>query len=137
MLKKLLLAVLFMGTTVSAQDYFFKKYHPFNSDIPSPEEFLGYPIGQHHTRHDLIVAYMTKLAETSDRASIYEYGKTHEGRKLVILTVTSPSNLNNLDQIKSQHLQFVDPNQSPTNYNDVPIFVNLGYNVHGNEPSRL
>ncbi|WP_431122388.1 M14 family zinc carboxypeptidase [Flagellimonas flava] len=135
MLKKLLLAVLFMGTTVSAQDYFFKKYHPFNSDIPSPEEFLGYPIGQHHTRHDLIVAYMTKLAETSDRASIYEYGKTHEGRKLVILTVTSPSNLNNLDQIKSQHLQFVDPNQSPTNYNDVPIFVNLGYNVHGNEPS--
>ncbi|MEX0361435.1 MAG: M14 family zinc carboxypeptidase, partial [Allomuricauda sp.] len=135
MLKKLLLAVLFMGTTVSAQDYFFKKYHPFNSDIPSPEEFLGYPIGQHHTRHDLIVAYMTKLAETSDRASIHEYGKTHEGRKLVILTVTSPNNLNNLDQIKSQHLQFVDPNQSPTNYNDVPIFVNLGYNVHGNEPS--
>ncbi|WP_422348569.1 M14 family zinc carboxypeptidase [Flagellimonas sp.] len=135
MLKKLLLAVLFMGTTVSAQDYFFKKYHPFNSDIPSPEEFLGYPIGQHHTRHDLIVAYMTKLAETSDRASIHVYGKTHEGRKLVILTVTSPNNLNNLDQIKSQHLQFVDPNQSPTNYNDVPIFVNLGYNVHGNEPS--
>ncbi|TMU57168.1 M14 family zinc carboxypeptidase [Flagellimonas algicola] len=135
MLKKLLLAVLFIGTTVSAQDYFFKKYHPFNSDIPSPEEFLGYTIGQHHTRHDLIVAYLTKLAETSDRASIHEYGKTHEGRKLVILTVTSPSNLKNLDQIKSQHLQFVDPKQSPTNYNDVPIFVNLGYNVHGNEPS--
>ena len=135
MLKKLLLAVLFTGTTVSAQDYFLKKYHPFNSDVPSPEEFLGYPIGQHHTRHDLIVSYFQKLAETSDRASIQEYGKTHEGRKLIMLTVTSPSNLNNLDQIKSQHLQFVDPNQSPTNYGEVPIFINLGYNVHGNEPS--
>ncbi len=33
-------------------------------------------IGEHLTRHDLIVAYMTKLTETSDRASIYEYGKT-------------------------------------------------------------
>ncbi|MCL6265300.1 M14 metallopeptidase family protein [Flagellimonas myxillae] len=135
MLKKLLLVALFVGTSVSAQDYFFKKYHPFNSDIPSPEEFLGYPIGQHHTRHDLIVAYFTQLAASSDRASIYEYGRTHEGRKLIMLTVTSPRNLNNLDQIKSQHLQFVDPSQSPTNYNDVPIFINLGYNVHGNEPS--
>lgn len=135
MLKKLLLVVLFIGTTVSAQDYFFKKYHPFNSDIPSPEEFLGYPIGQHHTRHDLIVAYLTKLAETSDRASIYEYGRTHEGRKLVMLTVTSPSNLGNLEQIQSQHLKFVDPSQTASNYDEVPIFVNLGYNVHGNEPS--
>ena len=135
MLKKLLLVVLFIGTTVSAQDYFFKKYHPFNSDIPSPEEFLGYPIGQHHTRHDLIVAYLTKLAETSERASIYEYGRTHEGRKLVMLTVTSPSNLGNLEQIQAQHLKFVDPSQKASNYDEVPIFVNLGYNVHGNEPS--
>ncbi len=135
MLKKLFLAVLFASSSLAAQDYFFKKFHPFNSDIPSPEAFLVYPIGEHHTRHDLIVAYLTKLAETSDRASIYEYGKTHEGRKLVILTVTSPENLNNLEQIKTQHLQFVDPTKNPNNYDDVPIFINLGYNVHGNEPS--
>ncbi len=135
MLKKLLLLVLFIGTTVSAQDYFFKKFHPFNPNIPSPEEFLGYPIGNHHTRHDLIVGYLSKLAEVSDRASIYEYGKTHEGRKLVILTVSSPENMGKLDQIKNEHLQFVDPSINPTNYDEVPIFINLGYNVHGNEPS--
>lgn len=135
MLRKLLLAVLFIGTTVSAQDYFFKKFHPFNPNIPSPEEYLGYPIGDHHTRHDLIVGYLTKLAEVSDKATIYEYGRTHEGRKLVILTVSSPENMGKLDQLKSQHLQFVDPSQNPTNYDEVPIFINLGYNVHGNEPS--
>ncbi|SHG18715.1 M14 family zinc carboxypeptidase [Flagellimonas flava] len=135
MLKKLFLAVLFTSSSLAAQDYFFKKFHPFNSDIPSPEAFLGYPIGEHHTRHDLIVAYLTKLAETSDRASIYEYGRTHEGRKLVILTVTSPENHKNLEQIKTQHLQFVDPAKNANNYDEVPIFVNLGYNVHGNEPS--
>lgn len=135
MLKKLLLGVLFLSTSISAQDYFFKKFHPFNPNIPSPEEFLGYGIGERHTRHDLIISYLTKLSEVSDRASIYEYGKTHEGRKLVILTITSPENLENLDQLKSQHLEFTDPTKSPTNYDNVPIFINLGYNVHGNEPS--
>ena len=127
--------VLFLSTGLSAQDYFYKKFHPFNEAIPSPSEFLGYDIGEHHTRHDLIVAYFTKLAAVSDRASIYEYGKTHEGRKLVILTITSPENLKDLNRIKQDHLAFVDPSGSVSNYDAVPIFINLGYNVHGNEPS--
>jgi hypothetical protein len=135
MFQKLLLLVLCFSTTVQAQDYFFKKFHPFNETVPSPEEFLGYGIGEHHTRHDLIVAYLTKLAETSNRASIYEYGKTHEGRKLVILTITSPENLSNLNHLKEQHLAFTDPSKTVTNYDEVPIFINLAYNVHGNEPS--
>ncbi|MEZ4781737.1 MAG: hypothetical protein R2816_09285 [Flavobacteriaceae bacterium] len=48
-----------------------------------------------HTRHDLIVAYFTKLAELSDRAEIEIYGETHEMRKLVMLRVSTPENLNN------------------------------------------
>ncbi|MEM7485780.1 MAG: M14 metallopeptidase family protein [Bacteroidota bacterium] len=135
MLKKLLLGVLFISSSISAQDYFYKKFHPFNPDIPSPEEFLGYGIGERHTRHDLIVSYLTKLSEVSDRASLYEYGKTHEGRKLIMLTVTTPENLKNIDGLKTQHLKFTDPAQTPSNYDEVPIFVNLAYNVHGNEPS--
>ncbi len=135
MFKKLLLLVLFVGTSIQAQDYFLKKFHPFDESVPSPEEFLGYGIGEHHTRHDLIVAYLTKLAETSERASIHQYGKTHEGRKLVILTITSPENLSNLDNLQQQHLDFSDPSKNVTNYGEVPIFINLAYNVHGNEPS--
>lgn len=135
MYKNLLLVVLCFSTTLSAQDYFFKKFHPFNESVPSPQEFLGYGIGERHTRHDLIVAYLTKLAEVSDRASIYEYGKTHEGRKLVILTVSTPQNLQNLPNLKQAHLAFTDPSKTVSNYDDVPIFINLGYNVHGNEPS--
>lgn len=135
MFKKLFLVALCISGTLSAQDYFFEKFKPFNAEIPSPEEFLGYGIGEHHTRHDLIVAYLTKLAEVSDRASIYEYGRTHEGRKLVILTITTPENLKNLDNLKQQHLAFTDPSKSVSNYDDVPVFINLAYNVHGNEPS--
>ncbi|MFK2819683.1 M14 family zinc carboxypeptidase [Flavobacteriaceae sp. LMIT009] len=135
---KLVFAVIcfaIMVNPVNAQDYFFKDKAPFNPDIPSPEEFLGYPIGHQHTRHDLIVAYLQKLADVSDRASIEVYGHTHEKRKLVMLTVSTPENLSNLEAIKNEHLKFVDPNQTPTNYDALPIFVQLGYNVHGNEPS--
>jgi hypothetical protein len=121
--------------SIPAQDYFYKDKAPFNAAIPTPEEFLGYEIGEQHTRHDLILAYVTKLAEISDRASIEVYGKTHEKRKLVMLTVTSPENLKDLETIKSNHLQFVNPAKTPKNYNEVPVIIQLGYNVHGNEPS--
>lgn len=129
------MVALCISGTLSAQDYYLKKYQPFDSEIPTPEQFLGYGIGEHHTRHDLIVAYLTKLAEVSERASIYEYGRTHEGRKLIILKISTPENLNNLDNLKAKHLAFTDPSQSVTNYDEVPIFINLAYNVHGNEPS--
>ena len=69
-----LVFLLFFSVIVSsssqAQDYFFKDKAPFNKVIPTPEEFLGYPIGEQHTRHDLIVAYFYKLAEVSDRVTI-------------------------------------------------------------------
>jgi hypothetical protein len=52
-----------------------------------------------------------------------------------MLTVSSPANLKNLSAIKSSHLKFVDPNQQPSNFASVPVFIQLGYNVHGNEPS--
>lgn len=135
MLKKLLLVVLFCTTGLSAQDYFYKKFHPFNPDIPSPEEFLGYGIGEHHTRHDLIVAYLEKLATVSDRAQITYYGKTHEGRKLVMLQVSTPENIGNLSSLKEKHLAFTNPEKNPTYSKDLPVFINLAYNVHGNEPS--
>jgi len=121
--------------SVVGQEYFLKNKTPFDTKIPTPQEFLGYPIGEQHTRHDQIVSYFTKLAEVSERASIQPYGKSHENRKLVMLTVSTPTNLNNLSNLKKQHLAFVNASITPTNYNDVPIFVQLGYNVHGNEPS--
>jgi len=135
MFKKIVLFALFLSATGVAQDYFYQKFKPFIEDIPSPEAFLGYGIGEHHTRHDLIVAYLNKLAEVSNRATLYEYGKTHEGRKLVILTISDPNNMANLETIKKQHLAFTNTTSNATNYDDIPILINLGYNVHGNEPS--
>ena len=128
-----LLLLFFLGTlAVSAQDYFTKAYKPFNSEIPSPEQFLGYGIGDYHTRHDRIVAYFEKLATVSERAHLMDYGRTHEGRRLVFLVIGQPDRLQNLEEIQKAHwknaqLEADDPS--------LPLIINLAYNVHGNEPS--
>ena len=127
--------LLFQNFLAFSQNTFFEKYQPFNPSLPTPEEFLGYPIGDSHTRHDQVVAYLTQLAALSNRAEITEYGRTHENRKLLILTITTPENHGNLNKIKKRHLEVIDHNTNITDYTDLPIFIHMAYNVHGNEPS--
>ena len=130
-----ILLVLFFTNSVNSQDYFLKNNGPYDSSISSPEEFLGYEIGFEHTRHDLIVAYLNYLSNTSPRANLINYGKTHEGRSLVMLTVSSESNLNNIESIRQEHLKYTVPGAQMELNKDLPIIINLGYGVHGNEPS--
>jgi hypothetical protein len=138
MRKFLLLNLIFLGSLYS-QDYYFEKYAPFDSDIKSPEEFLGYPIGDMHTRHDLIVSYMTYLSNVSDKADMFKYATSYEGRKLIYLIVSSPEKIKNIESIRKTHISYINPdyeNYTETSIpNNFPVIVNLGYNVHGNEPS--
>ncbi|MDX1315199.1 MAG: M14 family zinc carboxypeptidase, partial [Eudoraea sp.] len=135
MLKKLVWVLLLCTQVFYAQDYFFKKFHPFQSKVPSPEAYLGYPIGAHHTRHDRIVDYLEMLSVVSDRATLYDYGRTHEGRRLVILMISTPENMRALPEIKERHLAYTQPNANLSQDPELPVFINLAYNVHGNEPS--
>ncbi len=130
-----ILGILFLGTNAFAQDYFLKSIGPFDEEIKSPESFLGYPIGSHHTRHDRLVAYFEYLGETSAKARLEVYGETYEKRPLIILTISSASNLGNLMHLKEQHLKLTDPMEKHIDFSVQPVFINLGYGVHGNEPS--
>ena len=122
-----------MGTAQTS--YFFPDGETFDSSIPSPEEFLGYAIGDFHTRHDRIVAYMQELARLSDRATYQSIGMTYEHRPMPVLTVTSPANHARLEEIRREHLAAIDP-RSPAPANSArPAIVHLGYGVHGNETS--
>ena len=118
-----------------SQDYFLENFGPYNENIESPEEFLGYEIGDQHTRHDLILAYFKYLSSVSERASLINYGKTHEGRSLVLLSISSSENLKNLEEIKTEHLKSTIPGSVKTINENLPIIINLGYGIHGNEPS--
>ncbi|MCO5723991.1 M14 family zinc carboxypeptidase [Robiginitalea marina] len=135
-MRKFCFSLLFLGSLcLQAQEYFLKQYEPYKAGIPSPEAFLGYGIGEYHTRHDRIVHYLETLAETSENAEIETYGQTHEKRRLVMLRISRPENLKNLPEFRQRHLAYTDPNTAVKAGNDLPVFVQLGYNVHGNEPS--
>ncbi|PQJ14661.1 M14 family metallopeptidase [Aureicoccus marinus] len=123
---------LLLSVTVSAQDYFTKAYTPFEQDIPSPEQFLGYGIGEYHTRHDRIVSYLEELAKVSDRAQLVDYGRTHEGRRLVFLVIGRPDRLQKLGEIQESQWKRA---QLKSQDDSLPLIINLAYNVHGNEPS--
>lgn len=105
----------------------------YNKAIPLPADVLGYPVGTWHVRHDQLANYMYALAEASDRVSIKEIGRTHEQRPLLLLTITSPDNLANIEQLRSDHVSRIEGGKSvPAN---APLVINMGYSVHGNEPS--
>jgi hypothetical protein len=112
-------------------DYFYPQAKTFNPQIPTPEQFLGYAIGSHHTRHDKVVEYFKTLDQLSDRVTLLEIGKSYEQRTQITAIITAPENHAKLEDIRQKHLQRNTSNQ----YNDVPLVIHLGFNVHGNEPS--
>ncbi len=130
-----LLILILSSLSLAQNDYYFEDSTSFDQSIPTPAEFLGYEIGTHYTRHDRIVAYLEKLAKVSDKASFQVIGSTYEHRPQVVLTITSPENHNNLEQIRQKHLQVLDLSQSALDPQADPAVVALNYSVHGDETS--
>src|ERR1035437_3618725 len=111
---KKLIAIVFILFAISAQaqqSYYFPDGGSFDPAIPTPEQFLGYPIGSHYTRHDQIVAYLNELARLSDKIHIQQIGKTYEERPHIIATITSPDNYKNIEQIRQEHIMSFDPSK--------------------------
>jgi hypothetical protein len=136
-MKKLLyLSLIFVShTLVFSQSNYFFGVRKFNASVPTPEQFLGYPVGSHHTRYDKIVEYMTLLSKTSDRVKIQKIGATNEHRDQVIVTFAKKENLANLENIRKAHLESISLANTKPNDANAPVIVWLGHNVHGNEPS--
>ncbi len=109
--------------------------------IPSPEAFLARRLGDVYTRHADIAAYAHLVAERSDRVSLESYGRTNEGRELLLLAVTSPENHRRMATIRAGLGKLADPRKMSTSEDarqvaaDLPVVVWLSYNVHGNEAS--
>jgi hypothetical protein len=134
MLKKIISSLFLILSFLLLQGqatYFYPNKGNFDASIPTPEQFLGYAIGEQHTRHDRIVAYLKELDRLSDKVSFEIIGETFEHRAQVVAIFSSPENHKNLEQIRLQHLS----NQTNGSNNKVPLVIHLAYNVHGNEPS--
>jgi hypothetical protein len=115
-------------------NYFLPSDVDYDKNIPTPEQFFGQEMGEWHLTHDQILFYMKEIARVSERAIIREYARSWENRPLVHLIFTSEENHKNLDELKAKHIQFAN-SVGNTEKSDIPLVVNLGYGVHGNESS--
>lgn len=136
----LLFALCLSSTGATAQDKPVLNYYlpaiSYNPAIPTPAAFLGYEVGEWHVSHDQLLAYMRELDRLSDRITLREYGRSHENRPMINLTITHPDNFPRLEEIKKQRAQLADPARSAALDPDkVPAVAYMGYSIHGNEAS--
>ena len=142
MLSKLQLAlwVLIVSlATCQANAFDDFKYLPsgkYDHGIQTPEQFLGFKIGERHIRHHQLVDYCEYLGEKSNLAVAEKYATSHGHRPLMTLTITSEKNHKRLDEILAAHRDLCDPQKSKAiDIADLPTVIYMGYCVHGDESS--
>ena len=132
--------LLFISIGVCAQNpkydlgYYFSEFEIPNSSIPTPKEIIGHEVGEWHVTHDKLVQYMYALADASNRITIEDRGKTFEGRPILLLTITSEDNHNNINEILTNHKKITEYNENISTEKQ-PIIVYQGFSIHGNEAS--
>jgi len=138
-MKNIVLTFLFLtiSFSINSQELDLNYYVPsdqnYNDKIPTPKEIIGHQVGEWHVTHDKLVEYMKVLANSSDRITLEDRGKTFEGRPLLLLTITSPNNHSRIDDIRQRHIE--GTNDSSLDVTNDPIVVYQGFSIHGNEPS--
>jgi len=137
---KPLLTILLIAIQISVSlaqeklDYFLPGDLTYNPSIPTPDQFFQQELGEWHLTHAQVLSYVQEIARISDRALIYEYARSYENKPLVHLVFTSSENHANLEDLKSLHFQYSDPEEDIP-IDGVPLVVSLTYGVHGNESS--
>ena len=84
-----------------------------DAQIISPEEAIGFPVGADYklARWETITGYLRSLAASSDRVILEERGKTTEGLDFVLVLISSPENLANLDRYKAIQQKLANPQE--------------------------
>ena len=80
-------------------------------EIPSPAEFFGHEMGADRklARWDRLVEYYDLIGERSDRIDVRHVGESTLGNPFLVIFVSSPENLANLDRIKAMNALLQDP----------------------------
>lgn len=106
----------------------------FAQNLKTPEQFLGYSPGERFTMQHSLTEYFRHVADASPYARYIQYGETWEGRPLIVCIVSSPENLDRLEEIRLSNLQRAGLAEGTPSAEPVPM-VWLAYSVHGSEPA--
>ena len=112
----------------------------YDVSIPTPEELLGFRVGDRAAFPAEIERCLEAWDEASPRTRLVEYARTHEGRALYYLIISSPENIERLDEIQAGLARLADPRDLESTEADrllatLPVTAWLAYSIHGDETS--
>jgi hypothetical protein len=110
--------------------------------VTAPAALLGVELGSRLASHEEVLALWRLWDEQSERVVVRAYGRTHEGRELVVGVVTSPANHARMDAIARDQGRLADPRGLADDERDAlcrstPAVAYLGCSIHGDETSGV
>ncbi len=121
----------------AAPAFHFDRSASFDPAAPAPRTVLGHEPGERPARIERITAYLKTLAARSPRVSAQVIGRSYEGREILLLAISSPTNLARLDDIRQRRVKRVESGAAPQDPATTPLIIWLNYGVHGAESSGL
>ncbi|MFQ5350150.1 MAG: M14 family zinc carboxypeptidase, partial [Thermoanaerobaculia bacterium] len=112
----------------------------YDPAVPQPEECLGFELGSRAAFPHEIESCLAAWAEASERAHLEEYARSHEGRALYTMVLTSPANHARLDEIRAGWARLADPRgvsreELSELVDALPAVAWMAYSIHGDETS--
>jgi hypothetical protein len=109
-------------------------------NIPTPKEHFGFSMGDNYqlANYTQTEAYFKKLAAASDRVKLVVIGKTEEGRDQLMLVISSPANIKQLDRYKTisqqlAHAEGLTPEQAHALATEGKTVVWIDGGLHASE----
>ena len=93
--------------------------------LQTPEQFVGHKVGADNKliRWDKIVDYMKLAAANSDRVRYRELGKSSNNNPFIVLEISAPETLKNLDRYKEMERKLYFQGGAPTDAERDAIFT--------------
>lgn len=115
----------------------FYPYKPYSAKVPRPDQVLGYPIGTRHTTYREQESCLKGIAASAQsRVREVVYGASEERRPLRTFVISSPRNIQNLEQIRKANLDIAEkPDKSKLA--NAPVIVWINECIHGDETASF
>ena len=112
----------------------------YKDNIDNPSQFLDFNYGDRVATPEQVTDALNKWSKQSNKLKVVEYAKTHEGRPLHAVFISSPENLTNLDKIKNKISELSDARNTSDReaaqiIKTLPAIAWMAYSIHGNETS--
>jgi hypothetical protein len=132
----MLIATLSLALSAIAPVSFYE-HGPYASAVPVPDQILGYELGSKHTvfaDQERVVRAITDSCPTTVRR--FDYGKSTEGRPLRVFAISSPENIQRLEEIRKAIGDMAE-GKSVASDAGVPPIVWINQCIHGDETASF